>query len=51
MYLIYDENGELMRKLRYRAEVKYMMTIYKDWSFKFQPKPKLNFDQFAQALF
>lgn len=51
MYLIYDENGELMRKLRYRAEVKYMMKIYEGWSFKFVPKPKLNFDQFAAALF
>ena len=51
MYLIYDENGELMRKLRYRAEVKYIMKLYEGWSFKFQPKPKLNFDCFAPALF
>jgi hypothetical protein len=51
MYLIYDENGELMRKLRYRAEVKYIIKLYKGWSFKFVPKPKVSLEQFAAALF
>ena len=51
MYLIYDENGELMRKLRYRAEVKYITKLYQGWSFKYVPKTKLNLDDFAAALF
>jgi hypothetical protein len=51
MYLIYDENGELMRKLRYKAEVKYIINIYEGWSFKYQPKPKMDWNQFAAALF
>jgi len=53
MYLIYDENGELMRKVKGRAELKYLMQIYKDWSFKYLATPKQAFDfsKFSAAPF
>lgn len=53
MYLIYDENGELMRKVKGRAELKYLMQIYKNWSFKYIARPKQVFDftKFAAAPF
>jgi hypothetical protein len=53
MYLIYDENGELMRKIKGRAELKYLMQVYKDWSFKFvsQPRKVVDFSKFSTAPF
>jgi len=35
MYLIYDENGELMRWTRYKAEANHLIKIYKGWSWKY----------------
>ena len=53
MYFIYDENGELMRKTRYKAEAKRLVSIYTDWTYRYvKPiKKSVDFSIFAFALF
>lgn len=53
MYLIYDENGELMRWTRFKAEANHLIKTYANWSYKFVPKlkPKFDWTQFADAPF
>ena len=50
MYLIYDENGELMRWVRYKAEANHLIKIYQGWSWRFVPKLKPKFE-WADAPF
>ena len=50
MYLIYDENGELMRWTRYKVEAVRMIKLYQGWSCKYVPKMKPKF-QWADAPF
>ena len=53
MYYIYDENGEMMRKVKYKAEAKRLVNIYQGWTYKYiKPvKPVFNFAQFMWAPF
>lgn len=46
MYMIYDENGELMRWVKTKAEANHIIKTYTNWSwiYKKQVKPKFNFE-------
>ena len=46
MYLIYDENGELMRWVKTKHEANYIIRTYTNWSWRYQPKvkPKFNWE-------
>jgi hypothetical protein len=44
MYLIYDENGELMRWTRYRAEANQIIKVRQGWSYKGVRKLRPRFD-------
>lgn len=50
MYFIYDENGELMRWVRYKAEANHLIKIYQGWFWKYVPKVKPKFE-WADAPF
>jgi hypothetical protein len=53
MYYIYDENGEMMRKVKHKAEAKRLVNIYQGWTYKYiKPiKPVFNFASFMWAPF
>ena len=51
MYLIYDEFGDLMRKVRYKAEAHYLICNREGWHYKFVPKKKVLLSSFETALF
>jgi hypothetical protein len=51
MYYIYDEIGELMRKVRRQEEMKELLSIYKGWTATYvKVKRKLDMTQFQEAL-
>ena len=51
MYYIYDEIGELMRKVRRQEEMKELLSIYKGWTAIYvKVKRKLDMTQFQEAL-
>ena len=51
MYYIYDEIGELMRKVRHQEEAKQLLSVYKGWSMTYvKVKRKLDMSQFQEAL-
>ena len=50
MYMIYDENGELMRWVRTKAEANHIIKTYTNWSWIYKPKVKPKFN-FEEALF
>ena len=54
MYLIYDEEKELMRTVARQEEAKQIIELRKGWSFKCvrKPKePKPDLSQLGEALF
>jgi hypothetical protein len=51
MYNIYDENGDLMRRVRYLAEAKYIVSIREGWSYKRMPKKRLDLSIYMEAPF
>jgi len=51
MYYIYDEFGDLMRKVRYKAEAHYLIRNRDGWYYKFVPKKKVSLDSFEAAPF
>jgi hypothetical protein len=53
MFLIYDENGELMRWVRTKAEADHIIKTYTDWSWRYVPtiKPKFDWSKFEPAPF
>jgi len=50
MYYVYDETGDLMRKVRYRAEAIALVSIREGWTYKYI-KPKKKIYQFEEAPF
>ena len=52
LYLIYDEENELMRTVSRLEEAKHLTQKRQGWSFKCVRKPvrKLDFSQFEEAL-
>lgn len=50
MYLIYDETGDLMRKVRYKDEAIALVSIREGWTYKYI-KPKKKIYQFEEAPF
>lgn len=53
MYLILDENKEVMRKVPTKAEAEYLLKTYTDWSYKYvaNPKKEIDLSQFEEAPF
>jgi hypothetical protein len=53
MYLIYDENGELMRWVKSKAEANYIIKTYTNWAWRYVPKlqPKFDWSKFEVAPF
>lgn len=53
MYLIYDENKELMRTVSRQEEAKQVVETREGWTFKCvrKPKPKPDLSQLEEALF
>jgi len=43
MYFIYDENGELMRWVKTKAEANHLIKIYDGWFWAYKPKVKPTF--------
>ena len=41
-YYIYDEFGDLMRKVRYKAEAHYLIRNREGWHYKFVPRKKVS---------
>lgn len=52
MYLIKDENGELMRIVRRQEEARQIVQTRPDWTFKVVRKPvrKIDLSKFEDAL-
>jgi len=44
MYLIYDENGELMRWVKTKVEANHIIKTYTNWSLRYAPKMKPTFN-------
>jgi hypothetical protein len=53
MYLIYDENRELMRWVKTKAEATYIIRTYTNWAYRYVPKikPKFDWTNFEPAPF
>ena len=52
MYLIYDENGELMRWVKTKPEAAYIIRTYTNWSYRYvQIKPRFDWANFESAIF
>ena len=51
MYLIYDDFGDLIRKVRYKAEAHYLIRNREGWTYKFVPKKKVSLSSFEAAPF
>jgi len=53
MYYIYDELGELMRKVRHKCEAQQIVSIRNGWSYVFVKTKKKSFKSynFAAAPF
>ena len=43
MYFIYDENGELMRWVKTKAEANHIVKTYTNWTYRYKPKIKPQF--------
>ena len=50
MYYVYDETGDLMRKVRYKAEAIELVSIREGWTYKYI-KPKKSINHFEEAPF
>ena len=50
MYYIYDELGELMRKVRHKCEAQQIVSIRNGWSYVFV-KVKRKLPEFEEAPF
>jgi hypothetical protein len=52
-YVVYDEDGEVMRVVGRREEALCLVAFRKGWTMKYAPKPKKQIDlsQFEEALF
>jgi len=52
-YLIYNEDGELMRVVGRQEEARHLVNARDGWSFKCKrtPKPIVDLSQFQEALF
>ena len=53
MYYIYDETGELMRKVRFKAEAIQLVKIREGWSYVYvkQKKKFLDVNHFEESPF
>jgi len=51
MYLIYDETGDLMRKVRYKDEAIALVSIREGWTYKYIRNKPIDLSSFEPAPF
>ena len=51
MYLIYDENGELMRQVKRKEEAVFIVELRAGWSMKYIKRKPVDLSQFEEAPF
>lgn len=51
MHYIYDETGDLMRKVRYRSEAIALVSIREGWTYKYIRNKPVDLNSFEVAPF
>lgn len=51
MYYIYDENGELMRKVKRKDEAVHIVELREGWTFKRVRQPRQDLSKYEDAPF